>query len=322
MARNRKIALIYPPTADPTAPYLSVPMLTAYLRSRGMDVLPIDANVECYDFLLQPEILRKLSEKVDRRLSRLKKKSVLDHGSQLEFIAMARAEKFARDLPDKIKTACRVLRDSSGRRFFDPFRYEKAVTMIERALHVISAAHSPLVLDFASYRTPFALLNTREMDADRKPGCNPFHEYFSEILCERLSRERIGITGISIAFPGQIQAAYALAHMLRRRFRNMYITVGGPAITQVFLRMSAGQQLRRAMTPFHSAVLFEGETALADMVRAVEKDKRPVGLIRGATGTDLSLMPAPDYDGLPMGTYLSPEPVLSYDVSRGCYWGK
>jgi len=29
-----KVALIYPPTCDPTGPYLSVPMLTAYLRKR------------------------------------------------------------------------------------------------------------------------------------------------------------------------------------------------------------------------------------------------------------------------------------------------
>ena len=46
---SAKLALIYPPSCDPTAPYLAVPMLTGFLRSHGRSVLPIDANVEAWD---------------------------------------------------------------------------------------------------------------------------------------------------------------------------------------------------------------------------------------------------------------------------------
>src|SRR5262249_45070662 len=49
-----KIALVYPPTCDPTAPYLAVPMLTGFLRAHGVEVLPIDANLEAWDALLRP----------------------------------------------------------------------------------------------------------------------------------------------------------------------------------------------------------------------------------------------------------------------------
>src|ERR1700690_3769716 len=52
-ARAMKIALIYPPTCDPTAPYLAVPMLTGFLRGHGVEVLPVDANIEAYDALLR-----------------------------------------------------------------------------------------------------------------------------------------------------------------------------------------------------------------------------------------------------------------------------
>ena len=31
------VALIYPPTCDPTAPYLAVPMLTGFLREHGVE---------------------------------------------------------------------------------------------------------------------------------------------------------------------------------------------------------------------------------------------------------------------------------------------
>ncbi len=64
-----KIALIYPPTCDPTAPYLSVPTLTGYLRAHGVEVRPIDANVEAYSRLLSRETLTVLAGRVERRWS-------------------------------------------------------------------------------------------------------------------------------------------------------------------------------------------------------------------------------------------------------------
>jgi anaerobic magnesium-protoporphyrin IX monomethyl ester cyclase len=307
-----KIALIYPPTADPTAPYLSVPSLTGYLRANEVEVVPIDANVEAYEFLLKPENLRKLARQVKRRLARLASEPLLDHVRQLECVALAAVEACMHALPDEIEAALDVMRDRSGERFFDPLQYERAVVVIEQALQLISAAHTPLALNFNSYRTPFALLNTPAIEADSRPERNPFHEYFSEILCERLAREGDGITGISVAFPGQLQPSYALAGLLRRRFKRMHITVGGPAMTQVLIRLAPGQ-LRRAMAPFHSAVLFEGETALLDLVHAVAGSKAPGGVIRAGAGADLSALPPPDYTGLPLSSYLAPEPVLSYD---------
>ena len=39
-----KIALVYPPTCDPTAPYLAVPALTGFLRESGVEVLTRSAG--------------------------------------------------------------------------------------------------------------------------------------------------------------------------------------------------------------------------------------------------------------------------------------
>ncbi len=55
-----RVALVYPPTCDPTAPYLAVPMLTGFLRAHGVAVLPIDANVEAFDDLLSAYRLAEL----------------------------------------------------------------------------------------------------------------------------------------------------------------------------------------------------------------------------------------------------------------------
>ena len=64
-----KTALIYPPTCDPTAPYLAVPTLSGWLRAHGHEVLPIDANLEGWEHLLDERELRRLGARVrERRL--------------------------------------------------------------------------------------------------------------------------------------------------------------------------------------------------------------------------------------------------------------
>jgi radical SAM superfamily enzyme YgiQ (UPF0313 family) len=319
-AEKMKIALIYPPTADPTAPYLSVPALTGFLRANGVDVLPIDANIEAYDHLLTQQALTSTADRLKHRLKRLNRKSVLKHEENIAWFELTGSRRRAGAIPVKVEDAVSVMRDQSGARFYDPEQYETAASVIEEALHLISAAYTPLTLDFSKYRTPFSLLNRKEIRADAEPDRNPFHEYYCRLV-DRLSSEQPDMAGISIVFSGQIQPAYSLAYMLRKNFPGLYLTAGGPAITQVFSRLS-DNQLKNAIAPFDSSVLFEGETALLNVISDLKKGRRPQGRIPGERCTDLGTLPPPDFDGLPMDKYLSPEPVLPYDATRGCYWGK
>jgi radical SAM family protein len=315
-----KVALIYPPTCDPTAPYLSVPTLCGYLRTHGVEVVPIDANVEAYDWLLRRDRLGALAEKLERRLDRLDRKGSLSHVEQLAYSALWNARGDAEVAPGAIEAAVATLRDRSGERFFDADTYSRAVATIESGMRLISAAHAPLHMDFTAYRTPFSLLTAEEIEADARPERDPFHDYFAGALTERLRAEGVGLIGISVAFPGQIQPAYSLAHTLRKTLPGVHLTVGGPAVTQILVRL-AGERLERALRPFDSAVLFEGEEALLGLVHSLERGERPERVIRGTTGIDLGRLPAPDFDGLPLDKYFSPRLVLPYDPTRGCYWG-
>jgi len=315
-----KLALIYPPTCDPTAPYLALPTLSAFLRTHGVEVVPIDANIEAYDRLLRQTPLTDLAHRVARRLMRLQRQKRLSHVEQLAYIALYQAQADAQTAPANIEDAVAVLRDRSGARFFDPAQYGNAVATVESALRLISAAYTPLTLTFLSYRTPFSLLTFKEIEADARPKRNPFHPYFLE-LCDDLARQQVNVVGISVAFPGQIQPAYALAFALRRHLPDVYITVGGPAMTQLLVCLP--EEMRaKAITPFDSAVLFEGEQALLDLVRSIERGERPRGIIQGERAIDLSALPAPDFEGLPLDKYFAPALVLPYDPTRGCYWGK
>ncbi len=357
------IALIYPPSCDPTAPYISVPMLTGYLRRHNVPVIPIDANVEAYHCLLNRASLSSMVQKIASHWRQLENKGCLTHSDQIRFAQIWDTAKDISWAPDAIDESVALFRDRSGKNFFDPIRYEQAVQTIQACLRIISAAYAPLEMDFSRYRTPFSLLSIEQIEADAVPERNPFHSYFLD-LCGRLSAQDVKIAGISVAFPGQIQPAYSLAFLMRKQLPRTHITVGGPAMTQLLVRQHE-DKIHKALGPFHSAVLYEGEEALLSLVNMLNRDETPeriLGLgfnfgrlssnsferrmdsgspqapsgmtvsggrrynqnriLQAGQRARLETLPAPDFDGLPLELYFSPELVLPYDPSRGCYWGK
>ncbi len=322
-----KVALIYPPAADPTAPYLSVPALAGYLRSHGVDVLAIDANVDAFDELLSAARLAEMHERIEARLAELDSKSALDHESQLAYAALWQARGEACTVAAAIDRAKGVLRDEA--RFFDPDAYAGAVATVEAALRTVSAAYFPLRLDFTAYRSPF------EIAHDASPDRDPFDSYVRGTLVPRLRDARVGVVGISVAFPGQLQPAYSFAHKLKALLPGVHLTVGGPAITQMLIRLK-GKALAGALGPFDTAVVFEGEEPLLALVRALAagsslRELTNVVLRDALVGAryleahgmgDMRALPSPDFDGLPLDRYFSPHLILPYDPTRGCYWGK
>jgi anaerobic magnesium-protoporphyrin IX monomethyl ester cyclase len=327
------VALVYPPTCDPTAPYLAVPILTGFLREHGVEVMPVDANVEAWDALLTASGMDRVRERLEVRLGALDAQSSLGHTDQLEYAALWGARGDATAAPEAIDEAKRVMRDPDA--FFDARAYDEAVRAIEGAQRAISAAYHPLAIDFTAYRTPFGLTTPEEIAAGSDQQCFPFHDWVASTLVPRLRNARVSVVGVSVCFPGQLQPAYALAHVLRRALPGVHLTCGGPGMTQMLIRLS-GKRLARALGPFDTAVVYEGEEPLLGLVRALEH-KTPLrdvpnvvhrDLLQGARFTaghgmmDLTALPSPDFDGLPLDRYFSPALMLPYDPTRGCYWGK
>ncbi len=328
-----RVALVYPPTCDPTAPFLAVPMLTGFLRANGVEVLPVDANIEAFDQLLSPGSLAGLRDRLEARLTELDGRSTLAHAEQLEYAALVRARAEAKAVPEGIAQAKHTLRDEAA--FHDPDAYACAVATIDAALRVVSATHHPLHLDFTAYRTPFGLTTMDEVERASTPHADPFDDYVMNTLVPRLREAKVDVVGLSVCFPGQLQPAYAFALKIKRALPDVHVTCGGPGITQMMIRLS-GQRLAKALGPFDSACLFEGEHTLLGLLRALE-EKRPLRecanvvvrdrlmgarWLSGHGMEDLKVLPSPDFDGLPLSLYLAPRLVLPYDPTRGCYWGK
>src|SRR5581483_1135119 len=267
LARDMRVALVYPPTCDPTAPYLAVPMLTGFLRAHGVDVVPVDANIEAYDALLRRAPMAGLRDRIEARLAGLERRASLAHSQQLEYHALWQARGDAHAVPGGIDEAVAILRDPV--RFFDPELYARAVDTIDAALRVISAAYAPLQLDFTGYRTPFALTTPEEIARDAEPDNDPFDAYVTGDLAPRLRAAGVGAVGISLCFPGQLQPAFSFGHKLRRALPGVHLTIGGPAITQLLIRLR-GPALAAALGPFDSAVVYEGEHTLLALLRALD----------------------------------------------------
>ncbi|NLD38131.1 MAG: B12-binding domain-containing radical SAM protein [Desulfatiglans sp.] len=314
------IAIIYPPTCDTTGPYLSVPILTAWLRSHNKKVLPIDANIEAYNYLLKENTLSDMLNSIRKLYRALDEKPSLNHSDQMKYVQLYNAMAKLNWVPDNIEDAVSVMRDSTGGRFFNAEEYEKAVITIEAGLKIISALYHPLYLDFQNYRTPFSLLSPSQIKADAATDKNPFHSTYKRVA-DRIKENNVSLAGISIAFPGQIQPGFSLAGYLRSCFTDIHITVGGPAITQILLRHDHENQLK-ILGPFDTAIIYEGEEPFLDLANSLERGEKPAGIINGSIDKPMEKLPAPDFDGLPLDLYFSPEPVLPYDPSRGCYWGK
>lgn len=328
-----RVALIHPPTCDPTAPYLAVPMLAGFLRAEGVEVLPIDANVEAFDALLTPTVLAALRDRLEARLGALDALPALAHVEQLEYAALVRARAEARAVPEGIARAMDTLRDPE--KFYDPDAYACAVATVDAALRVVSAAHFPLRVDFTAYSTPLGLTSMDEIARAGLSGADPFDAYVTETLIPRLRAAEVDLVGLSVCFPGQLQPAYAFAQKIKRALPDVHVTCGGPGVTQMLIRLS-GQRLARALGPFDTACVFEGEHTLLGLVRALEGG-RPLRQcanvvvrdpLMGARWLpshgmeDLTHLPPPDFEGLPLTKYFSPRLVLPYDPTRGCYWGK
>jgi hypothetical protein len=299
--------------------------------------LSLDANLEGFRWLLRREPLSRLADRIAQRLAKLQRRRSLDHQSQLELLTLARVRGEARVVPGGIDDALAILRRPEH--FFDPGMYADAVTTVGAALRVISAAHTPLQLDFTAYRSPFALTTPEEMVRDAEPGRDPFDGYLTRDLVPRLRRAGVDAIGLSVCFPGQMVPAYSFALKLKQAFPEVHMVAGGPAITQVLLRLQ-GSALRQALGPFDSAVVFEGEHTLLSLCRALAKGRKSArelhhipnlvlpdsssgaGYLPGPPAADLRTLPAPDFDGLPLDRYLSPQLLLPYDPTRGCYWGR
>jgi len=330
-----KVALVFPPQGHFTQPYLSLPSLAAYLRAHGVgDVALLDLSIEAYDHFLSRDRLRRSLERVraGEGLGSLERRDRLCFSEMERYQSLSEIDLIGDDVSRRIDEAKSVLRDRA--QFYDYERYLWAGRTVEQGLRLFSAEYAPSRLSAHGFVMRHRVERSAEIlaaiDDERE---NPFLEFFREVALPRLAALDPDLIGISVTFPSQAIPTLTLAKLVKRWKPSVHITLGGGLLAYVAEKLARQPQVWELVDSF---VLLEGEKPLLELCETVDSggDLAKVGnlIYRDGSGTvratvqqqpiDISTIPTPDFDGMPLDRYFSPELVLPLAATRGCYWGK
>lgn len=306
-------------------PHLALPRLTSYLRSRGVEVIQRDLNVETFDTILTRTYLAQVVDRLRRDYRAHSGRWPAPRRSLVEWALALGVELVA-----QIEDAMRVLRSDA---FLDgPTGLSAFQTMLQ-SLAVVSLPFFPAALDFSTY-TPWLPADESRglLQTVQDPQHNMFLDLFRRGIVADIAREQPNLVGISIPTLEQMSAAMTLAYLIKRAGLSCHITVGGPHITML------REELPRVTALFDlldSAVVFDGEKPLLRLVEALDGNgdlSQVPNLIYRRNGQvhatpyedaeEMASLPLPDFDGLPLDRYLAPRLVLPLSTSRGCYHGR
>ena len=305
-------------------PHLALPVLTAYLRARGVQVIQRDLNIETYDAVLSRSYLQQVVEHLYTQFKKVWRRDLPVHIQQ-ELGQRA-------SIAAQVEQAKAVFRSPA---FYDGEKSRTAFGVIGRALELASMPFAPARLDLLKYEPAVPIDSSRTLlQAVRDPQHNMFLHLFQQIILPDIERQQPDVVGISILTVGQMLAGMTLAHLIKQAGLQCHVTVGGPQISML------REQLPQAPDLFSlvdSAIVFDGELPLLRLVEALEGkgDLNDIPNLIYKAGDQILANPAspmphqqasgtsesPDFDGLPLNRYLVPELVLPLRTAHGCYHG-
>jgi hypothetical protein len=332
-----EIFLLQAPITTPTEPPMGITQLAGYLRSHGLDLTVSDFNVQFFDALMTRSSMARALSIAHRQLGalsadRLRPPGILAYVPLLQHASLE-------DLPERIEPAMAVFRDPS--RFFDFGQYFEAARIARRAMGLVSATISPFQLDFTEVSS---LLHNFDRSSDLFRAIDDFValeenlplEILNHLLDDLFRGRRPRVVGISITYAHQLFLGMVLARLVRTRFPEVCLALGGPLIATMANR---GRRLG-SFALFRDAdaiAVSDGEVAFRTLVEHVLSGKAippTENLItydrrtdRGGTPgivaiDDLDALPRATFADLPLDRYWSPTPVLPLPIARGCYWDK
>lgn len=336
---NKKVMLIFPPEWVPTAPYLALPSLAAVLRENGIPTVLKDINVEAFDHYFTLGYLEFVRERIQLRLTRLLEKEqregLTDEESQLRDVFIQYTYVDIPHHAEKVDRAKEIVR---GPEFYEVEKLEWALNAFREVMEFISISYYPASINFYPVESNLNVYRPWvSEDLFRAPHDRDVNIYID--LCEQLlypaiEEEQPDIIGISIGTPVQLMSGMTFCQLIRKKYPDIHITVGGNITTR--LKDEIAKNPKFFDRAFHSLVAYEGEHALVELVRALE-DGRPLSEVSNLIWKDetgqvqvneklhterVNELPIPDFDGMPFDKYFVPDKILPYLGTRGCYWGK
>ena len=326
-----KISLLFPPSWHPSQPYLSIPCLSAFLQKSGVtNFTQEDLNIELLDKILSKEygldVHWQLVDLVRKLESSMEGES--GPGSKEHYAKAVEALERFPFLIEEIELAKSVLR---GNEFYELDRYREALFVIDRWLDLVSTLYFPTRITVVDNQLAYSIYSSRDiLKAIHDETQNPYIDLYRRFFMPSFINAQADFVGVSITATSQIIPGLTLCKLIKEASPNTHITVGGSIFTRLVDNLRRCDRLFQVTDDF---IVFEGETALLELVNQLEgkKDfsKVPNLIWRNNDrivvnqpfySENLADHPAPNYDGFPLGKYLAPHTVLPVQFSRGCYY--
>jgi anaerobic magnesium-protoporphyrin IX monomethyl ester cyclase len=329
-----KTLLLSLPQSPTNQSYSSLPSLTGFLRMHNCQVEQRDINIEAYDSLLTPQKLSHALVIVEKRLRELEQIDSTDENVHIETKALLQAQLSASYAIEHIEEAKRVKQDPS--QFYDLKRCSWAHNILLRALELHSAAHYPsrwtlddLVMGSDvrnNLPTLASLLKVARNDKE-----NIFLEFLRDEILSSIIKAPPQLIGMSLTYATQVIPTLALADLIKAADPTIHICIGG-----AWVKKDRMWSLLDLYSIIDSVVIGEGEHALLTLIQKLEcqdndwSDVPHLLYLRDSKVLqskvtyleDVNMLPTPDWSGLPLELYLSPEFVPLLPTARGCYWGR
>lgn len=325
--------LLQPPPGDLTGPYPALGYLKSYAAHQGFCVKVKDLGIEALHHLIRPDRIAPLLDQARSMLGGLKTQKTLDAPAQQHYRLLLAALAAGRP-PQWFFTNLEIFRDPD--RFYDYREYQKARLALNALFGLLSAVHFPTVLTAAEYPTAGSLKTWPAILEHCQARVNPYVRYYEEVLFPMLSAHPPALVGISMVFANQAVQALVLGRLIKRHFPQIQVTMGGAYLSQ-WAMLLEGSGLEEFFQCTDSIVIGEGEKPFARLLEKIGNGQgleevpnliyrqRSTGRIHRSAAfeyTDIAHQPPPDFSDLDLAAYLSPQPVIPYCISRGCYWGK
>jgi radical SAM superfamily enzyme YgiQ (UPF0313 family) len=328
-----RVLLLFPPEWLPTEPYLSLPMLTAVLRSAGHEVIQKDINIEMYDMMLRAPFLRHIQKRITHSRAHYQQRSTIQSLSEeyRHLLNNCNEERFTHLIED-VEKARKILKSDA---FYDIDRVEWALNCFNETMAVISLAYYPAQIRFPPMETEIgyrSYMSPEILNAVDDERVNVFRDVYRRIVEPVIEDELPALIGISVVQKKQLIPTFTFCRMIKEKYPHVHIALGGNIITRI--RDVLGKNVS-LFSLFDTAILYEGETALLELVNTLESQKKDLSQVpnliyrdkdgihtnANVSAVDIAKLPPPDFDGLPLDAYFVPERILPYLATRGCYWG-
>ena len=328
--------LIFPPDWYPSKPYLSLPTLTAFLRKAGHHVSQKDVNLEMYDWFFSEDCLQFILGKIPKQLQRLNKLSrdqrLADETLKLRKALRECTQTHITTLANKAESAKAIV---YSQEFYNVDKLEWAMNVFHEVMRTISLVYSPARICMPPMETDLTyklFISSDILTAVEDSQVNVYRDVYNHILKPAIEEEKPDVIGISIALSQQLFSSMTFCSMIKEQFPGIHITIGGNTVTRLRDVLPKSSNL---FSLFDSVIMHEGETAFLQLINAIGTDQDfstiPNLIYKDSSGIhtstvtsseDMSTLPPPDFDGLPLDKYFVPDKILSYLSTRGCYWGK